>query len=209
MVSLIPGKRTAENAEAVVSDFARRTNHVIPRLITTDEYAPYRGAIVQTYGQPVPAVAHQGPGRPPKPERSVPTSLLYVTVRKTREKGRVVDVRLERIFGSEEDLEAALALSSVSRHVNTSFVERCHATSRHLNSRKRRKAYTFSKDPEIHANFGYFIATVYNWIRPHRGLRVGRGDAPHAFLTPAVAAGLSDHHWTFDELVATAVPGYR
>lgn len=207
MVSVVTGKRTAENTQRLVEDFAERTNHEIPRLITTDEYAPYKEAIVSTYGEVNEMLVRTGPGRPPEAEKTVPSNLVYATVHKTREKGRVVNVRLERIFGVEEDLEAALQLSSVSKKVNTTFVERCHATSRHLNSRKARKVYSFSKDPGIHENFGYFIATVYNWVRPHRGLRVGPGDSPHAFLTPAVAAELTDHQWSFEELVTTAIPG--
>lgn len=31
-------------------DFAERTDRVLPELITTDEYASYRGAILGTYG---------------------------------------------------------------------------------------------------------------------------------------------------------------
>src|SRR3954470_24214562 len=51
VVCVVPGKRTAENTEALVRDFHRRTAGRLMRLITTDEDAPYRGAILETYGE--------------------------------------------------------------------------------------------------------------------------------------------------------------
>jgi hypothetical protein len=53
VVAVVPGKRTAENAAALVRDFHRRTSGRIMELITTDEYAPYRGAILEAYGETV------------------------------------------------------------------------------------------------------------------------------------------------------------
>ena len=44
---MVPGKRTAENAEALVAEFHRRTAGRPMDLITTDEYAPYREAILR------------------------------------------------------------------------------------------------------------------------------------------------------------------
>ncbi len=50
VVSVVPGKRTAENTGALVRDFRRRTAGRLMGLITSDEYAPYRGAILEAYG---------------------------------------------------------------------------------------------------------------------------------------------------------------
>ena len=47
VVCVVPGKRTAENTLASVRDFRRRTSGRLMDLITTDEYAPYRGAILE------------------------------------------------------------------------------------------------------------------------------------------------------------------
>ena len=41
VVSVVPGERTAENAEAVVEDFKRRTGGRLMDLITTDGYPAY------------------------------------------------------------------------------------------------------------------------------------------------------------------------
>src|SRR4051812_46900915 len=44
VVCVVPGKPTAEDTEALVRDFRRRTSGRLMGLITTDEYAPCRGA---------------------------------------------------------------------------------------------------------------------------------------------------------------------
>ena len=67
VVSVVPGKRTAEKAEAVVADFRRRTGGRPMNLITSDEYKPYRGAILKAYGEKVVPRRTGKPGRPKAP----------------------------------------------------------------------------------------------------------------------------------------------
>src|SRR5205085_12651187 len=50
------------------------------------------------------------------------------------------------VLGSEEQAEQTLAESERSETINTSFVERWFGTQRQFNARKKRKAYTFSKE---------------------------------------------------------------
>ena len=46
VVSVVPGKRTAKNVEALVQDFKQRTGGRPMNLITSDEYRPYKKAIL-------------------------------------------------------------------------------------------------------------------------------------------------------------------
>jgi hypothetical protein len=46
VVSVIPGKRSAENGETVVQDFKARTGGRLMNLITSDEYPAYKAAIL-------------------------------------------------------------------------------------------------------------------------------------------------------------------
>ena len=199
-VSLVIGPRTQEHAEALWSDFARRTDHVLPELITTDEARVCQGAGLRTDGlaQTVPPTGK--PGRPRQPRLVPPRELVYAMVHKLRQQGRVVKVTLRRVFGTARQLAQALAHSAVSTHVNTSFVERFNATVRQHNSRKARKVYTFSKAFEQHQAMSWFALSYYNFCRPHLGLRVREEGRWHA-RTPAMAAGLSDHLWTLHEFM--------
>ena len=70
----------------------------------------------------------------------------YITGEKRREKGRVVEILTPVVFVTMTGVLAALAKSSVSRRINTSFVERQNATDWHYNARKVRNTYTFLKD---------------------------------------------------------------
>jgi hypothetical protein len=164
-------------------------------LITTDEYVPYREAILQTYGETVTPPRTGKRGRPRKPYKAVPASLLYATVRKTRRKGRVVKIEPRVVFGAR----AALPRSASSRAVNTSFVERQNGTDRDRNARKIRKAYSFSKRWDMHEAVTYFTLYSYNSCWPVRTLANRDAEGRLGKRTPAMAAGLTDHLWSLDE----------
>ena len=199
-VSLVIGPRSHANATALWNDFAQRTDHRLPELITTDEYRVYAGAILTTYGIPQSVPRTGKPGRPRQPRLMPPRTLVYALVHKLRRKGRVVKVTIRRVFGTAHRLAQALARSAVSTHVNTSFVERFNATVRQHNSRKARKVYTFSKAFEQHHAMSWFATTYYNFCRSHLGLRVQEGGCWRV-RTPAMAAGLSDHLWSLQEFM--------
>jgi IS1 family transposase len=207
VVSLVPGKRTRANVRRLVQDFHRRTGGRLVRLMTSDEYKPYREAILQTYGEPYPRQRKGRRGRHPKPGRRVPEGLLYATVHKHRRNGRVVRVSTHLIYGTPQALEEALTASAVSQSLNIAFVERYNATDRHQNARKVRKTYRFSKDWEIHNAATCFTTYSYNFCWPVRTLRVRHLDGSWGPpRTPALAAGLTDHVWTLEEWLTHPVP---
>ena len=194
VVSIVPGKRTKENVDALVHDFASRTGHWPMNLITSDEYKPYKDAILREYGDAVPQPRRFPRGRPPKPKLEPPKDLVYATVHKVRKKGRVVSAQPRLIFGTEEQLQTALETSSASKKVNIAFVERNNATGRHRNARKVRKSYRFSKDWDIHKGMTWLECAFYNFCWPVRTLRKEAKER-----TPAMAAGLAHHIWSIKE----------
>jgi len=199
VVSVVPGKRTAENAERLLADFKRRTGGRMMRLLTTDEYAPYQQAILKAYGRRVTPPRTGKPGRPAGPRWLAPPELNYATVHKTREKGHVVKVQTRVIFGQEQAVRAALEASAVSRHVNTSFIERHNGTDRNRNARKVRKTYCFSKDWDVHDAVTYFTMFSYNFCWSVRTLAEPVANGRLRPRTPAMAAGLTDHLWSLRE----------
>ena len=197
-VSLVIGPRTQANAEALWSDFAQRTADKPPDRITTDEYRVYAGALLRTYGLPKAFPRTGQRGRPRQPRLVPPKALVYAMVHKLRRQGRVVKVTIRRVFGTARQLAQALARSGVSRHVNTSFVERFNATVRQHNSRKARTVYTFSKACIQHHAMSWFGISSDTVCRPHLGLR-RHEEGRWRVRAPAMAAGLSDHVWTLPE----------
>lgn len=76
--------------------------------------------------------------------------------------------------------------------VSTSYVERQNLTMRMSIRRFTRLTNAFSKKIENHALSVALHYMHYNFCRIHKTLRV----------TPAMAAGVSDHVWTIDEIVS-------
>lgn len=176
------------------------------RLMSSDEYKPYREAILETYGETYPRRRKGRRGRHPKPGVRAPEGLLYAAVHKHRRKGRVIRVSTHLIYGTGQALEEALAASACSRRLNIAFVERYNATDRHHNARKARKTYRFSKDWDIHNAATYFTTYSYNFCWPVRTLRERHPDSSWGPLrTPAMAAGLADHVWSLEEWLTHSV----
>ena len=78
------------------------------------------------------------------------------------------------------------------KHVSTSFVERQNLTMRMQMRRFTRLTNGFSKKIENHAHAVALHFMYCNYARIHQTLRV----------TPAMEAGLSDHVWSIQELIA-------
>ena len=199
VVSVVPGKRTEEKVHQLVRDFKERTGGRLMNLLTSDEYAPYKTAIFEAYAREQEQPRTGRPGRPKKPRKVLPQGLNYATVHKERENGRVVKVTTRVVFGTLAAVVAALALSLVSKIVNTVFIERHNGTDRNRNARKARKTYCFSKDWEVHEAVSRFVIYSYNFCWPVRTLRQRGPEGRWEPRTPAMAAGLTDHVWSLAE----------
>jgi len=201
VIAVVPGKRTAENAEKAVSEFQKRTDSNKISLITSDEYRPYRTAILNIYGKEIVPPRTGKPGRPAKPYMEPPEHISYATVHKTRENGRVVKIEFRTVFGTDESVREALAESAVSSRVNTAFIERNNGTDRNRNGRKVRKTYCFSKNWDIHEAVTYFTMYSYNFCWEVRTLCQRNEHGVKVSRTPAMAAGLTDHVWSLWEWI--------
>ena len=79
-------------------------------------------------------------------------------------------------------------------HVSTSYVERQNLTMRMSMRRFTRLTNAFSKKVENHAAAFALHFIHYNFARIHKTLRI----------TPAMAAGISDHVWSYEEIAELA-----
>jgi hypothetical protein len=208
IVSLVVDRRDADAVVAVFADFYDRTGGALPELICTDEYAAYGPVILDTYG-----VWREELGLTPEeeaefdrdgmPQFYFPVEITYATVHKEKEGGRVVGVTQRVVLGNEGQAEQTLAESGPSQAVNTSFVERYHGTQRQFNGRKKRKAYTFSKELSYHEACTWLVVVWYNFGWCVRTLRQKVQEEPPRYhqRTPAMASGLTDHAWAMRELL--------
>jgi IS1 family transposase/transposase-like protein len=207
----VVGKRTLGNAKMLIKRLRSTTDGHIP-LFTSDDLPHYANALSDEYGVMVTPPRKPGPGRPPLPRKMPPDDLLYAVVVKRRENGHLVEVSTHVVYGAPEQIAAAIEASPVSTTISTYGVERNNLTIRQHSRRAGRRVNAFSKEPDYLEHFAY-----YHFVIPHRGLRQrlepplptkGLNGSPKKWLerTPAMAAGLTNHIWTMDELLSFRVP---
>lgn len=135
-------------------------------------------------------------GRPRRPKLVACPELRYGQVVKKRdERRRVIGVFKQSVYGD-------IPLQTIS----TVYVERHNLNLRHENRRLTRKTIAFSKKVEGLKAQMCVYQSYFNFVRPHRGLKVCIPAHDNGFRkwqqrTPAIAAGLTDHIWSFKELM--------
>lgn len=218
VLAFVIGKRIQANADLLllrvlqVSDPSLAT---LP-LFTSDRLPEYEQALLNVYGEWYQPARQGRRGRMPQPRQKPLAGLLYAQVVKKREAGRVVAVGRQVVFGTPEAVEARLAQTGVSHTINTSFVERDNLTQRQSNRRLTRRTNGFSKDLSWFEKQLWLSLAYYHLVLPHHSLHrtlpiaePTRGTGSLRVwepITPAMAAGLTDHVWSTEELLGYRVP---
>lgn len=215
VLAFVVGKRTQVEANLLLERVAHVTDGTIP-VFTSDQLPEYRTALLHVYGMWVQPARNGDRGRYPDPRRVPRPELVYAQVVKQRERGHVVAVTTKLVFGQETQLAEWLAHSPTSSVINTSFVERENLSLRQQNRRLGRKTTGFAKEmPWLEKQLWLELA-YYHLVLPHKSLRQelprpvptrGTG-SPQRWQasTPAMAAGLTAHIWTTEELLGYRVP---
>jgi IS1 family transposase len=215
VLAFVVGKRTQESANLLLHRVAHVTAQRLP-LFTSDQLPEYRTALLHVYGQWVQPARHGNRGRFPEPRRVPPPDLLYAQVVKHRRRGHVVAVTTKAIFGEPDAIAVRLQSLPTSTTVNTSYVERENLTLRQHNRRLTRKTNGFSKELTWLEKQLWLSLAYYHLVLPHESLRQllpvpestrGQGSKRRwKPVTPAMAAGITDHVWTTQELLSYRVP---
>ena len=125
---------------------------------------------------------------------------------KQREQGRVVEVRRRIILGAREIITEVLG----GPQINTAYVERDNLTSRQSNGRLVRQTLSHSKQSSFLRRHLELEDAVFNFVRPHQALRIAVPQPTPGRRwqqrSPAMAAGLTDHIWSLEELLSYRVP---
>jgi IS1 family transposase len=145
---------------------------VVTRLqLTTDGHAPYLQAVEEAFGADIDFA--QLIKLYGEPPSSPEAARRYSP-------SDCIGTRKNKITGNPDP-----------KHISTSYAERSNLTIRMAIRRFTRLTNAFSKKLENHAYAVALHMTFYNFARIHKTLRV----------TPAMAAGLSDHVWDIEEIV--------
>jgi IS1 family transposase/transposase-like protein len=171
----------------------------------SDGFSSYWSALIAVYHHLKEFTRTGKRGRPRKPVLEPHPQLVYAQLVKEKKRGRL-HVLSERICCG------AARLAALGLKISTSLIERFNLTLRHALAPLTRKCWGFCKDRTQLRRRVVFFQAFYNFARPHQSLRLplpAREQQPGAGLihpkwlprTPGMAAGLTDHVWTFRELL--------
>jgi IS1 family transposase len=211
----VEGEREEPEAEALLQKVQSRLAAGLLPLFTSDGLRHYAAALLKVFGHRVQPARRGLRGRFPHPRWVAGPGLVYGMVQKLRVGRWVVGVTTRVIYGTWHQVWARLA-AGASWVLNTAFVERVNLTLRHSNRRLARKTPAFSKKREWLRYQLEMAIAYYHFVRPHGSLRQrlpqpqatkGNG-SPKRWQerTPALAAGVTDHVWTMQELLSFRVP---
>lgn len=219
-VASVVGKRSDEEAVELISKVRLRSDGSVP-LFVSDNLDNYPHALLNIYGEEEEKKQEEEGrkrlGRPRiKPVIRPPDALQYGQVIKHRDKhGRVISIERRVVFGTEEGVKKKLEEAGCYTTISTAHVERDNLTSRQTSSRLVRDALSFSKAMEALRYHTTLDDLAYNFSRHHGSLKVrleepqptrGRG-TPKKWTqrTPAMAAGVTDHRWTMEQLMTCPI----
>ena len=192
------GGRELDDARQMLRDLINRCPS--KPLFVSDELPHYATVLGELFHELIPSVATGKPGRPRNPQQVIDADLDYATVHKTRQGARVVKVERQVVYGSEQRILDRLE-DSPSQTINTAYIERSNLDWRLWDAHLARKAPTVARSIRwLKAKFAICVA-CYDFIRPHETLSRGR-DRVFRPKTPAMQAKVTDHLWSFAELLA-------
>jgi IS1 family transposase len=214
LVAIEVGPRTLEMAQRVV-------HHVVGVLAPgwrpawfSDGFKGYLPAIVGHCGWWVHPERRPGKGPWPKPRWMPLPGLLYAQVVKQYRRKRLVRMKHRVVFGTMEAIEQVLSVCGWK--INTAFVERLNLDIRQRVAAIGRRVNTLCQGEDGLQHQLVLFQTYHNFVLPHASLRQpllvpeatnGSGSAKVWQLrTPAMAAGLTDHVWSLQEVLLFRVP---
>jgi transposase-like protein len=174
-------------------------------LICVDGLRSYKRAVQRVFREALP---HQGRGCP-RLRRWANLCLVQIVKYNPLQPERGMLCRL--VQGTGTLVCDLLQRTRGAGVANTAYIERLNATFRARWCSLVRRGRALLRQPETLHQGLYLIGTVYNFCSVHTSLRVRNPNAGLKWLeqTPAMAAGLTEHCWSVQELLRYRVPPPR
>ena len=217
LLATVVGNRKLMYAQLLIHAIASALATGVVPLFLSDQLRHYTTAILTHFGHWVKVPRRSKYGPAPKDRWEPLPELNYAQVVERRVEGRVVEVTRRVVFGCAETITTIL--SSAGHEIDTAFIERVNLTLRAHIPALGRKVSSFAKTITGLAQQVSLTRTYYNFCLPHRSLRIplpepiptkGNG-SPKLWQsrTPAIAAHITDHIWSIQEILLFRVPPWR
>jgi transposase-like protein len=167
-------------------------------LFCTDGLKAYITAIREVFREPVVS------GQAGRPRLQMWKRIFIAQAIKQYEQGRVVGIHRRVIFGSQAEVEAMIEKTQGRGVINTAFIERLNATFRQCLTALVGRGRAIARHNKTLEAGMYLVGTVYNFCCEHKSLRIEGLIGGHRWLerTPAMAAAITDHRWSVEELLS-------
>ena len=200
---VVSAQRDGDLIQALANQ-VRRMARCRPLLLAVDGLASYVTAFQRAFRSPLP-----GRRRSHSPQWYAWPDIAIVQVVKHKLAGQLHIQR--RIVQGDAGLISRLIQATQGQGgINTAFIERLNGTFRQRLSALVRRSHTLARRPATLTAGMYVLGCVYNFCTDHHSLRLklSVGSYRHRWVkrTPALAAGLTDHIWTVQELLSYRVP---
>jgi len=175
-----------------------------PLLVAVDGLASYVTAFQQAFRSALPRYGQVG-----RAKLRAWSEVAIVQVVKQRQAGRLtIDRRI--VQGTQAMVARLVEVSQGRGGINTAYIERLNATFRQRLASLARRTRALVRQPETLQLGVYVLGCMYNLCTYHDSLRqpfyLAKGGQRWLRRTPAIAAGLTDHCWTVEELFNFRVP---
>jgi IS1 family transposase len=214
LLAIEVGPRTVAMAQHVVHRVGQRLAAGCLPVWLSDGFKGYLPAMVGHFGCWAHPERRHDKGPWPKPRWMPRPGLLYAQVVKQYRRRRLVGVQHRVVFGTLGAIEHVL--SGCGWKINTAFVERLHLDIRQRVAAVGRRVNTLCQGEDGLQHQLVVFHAYHNFVLPHTSLRQplrvseatkGSGSAKiWRPCTPAMAAGLTDHVWTLQEVLLYRVP---
>ncbi len=174
-----------------------------PLLFCVDGFHAYVRAIRAVFRTPIRTGKVGRPVLRPWDSLCIAQSIQYA-------QKRVGGIKRRLVQGMVIQIEALLQQTQGGGQVNVAYIERLNATFRSRLSLLVRRGRALARQAEGLHPAMYLLGTIYNFCTYHTSLRVAihlPGNRRRwAHRTPAIAAGITDHLWSVEELLSFQVP---
>jgi hypothetical protein len=175
-----------------------------PLLVAVDGLPSYVGVFYRAFRSKLPRNGQGG-----RAKLRPWSELNLVQVVKQRTAGKLT-IQRRIVQGCVQHIRALIQATQGHGGINTAFIERLNATFRQRLANLVRRTRSLARQPQTLQAGMYILGCVYNFCTYHQSLRrpfyLAKGGCRWLQRTPAIAAGLTDHRWSFEELFLFKVP---
>lgn len=163
-------------------------------IFLTDGWKCYFSGLIRCYGRLyTPRKRQEHRGRRLSKRFKIDKMFYGQVIKQTVGRFRLCAVRCRAVLGSMKECLFFMKAYRLGKKIHTAHIERWFGSLRSCVASLRRKSRCLSRSETILEAHIWIYVALHNWMLPHSSLK--------GLITPAMAAGLTDHVWSYQEFI--------